>query len=667
MKPFPPIATLLTRPLAATLLGAMLVTLVAFLLGSDVETGSGLDILYALRGNRPTPAKVVIVTLDSVSARALDLPERPDRWPRSLHARLVHDLALRGARVIGFDLLFEVPRNPADDQALAEALRHAGNVVLATAVHREPLRAADGSLMANLDRLIQPMPLLHQAAWASAPFIMPKTADGALEFWTTLPMIGDQPSLPLLMAQRMGSQPSDPGSTERRRLNLYGPLGSVQTIHYSDALRLAADPVAGAATFAGKAVLVGYSESNQSRQIDAFHTPYSTADGTDVSGVELCATALANLLDNSELHRPSGAITLGLLLAWSALLVLPWRLPRTNWALACTFFLCLAYGLTAYWAFSRLYWWLPVLLPLGLAPAFTVPMGLLLHQKAARRREQQLARAVDLGLTRSGMEKLAAILPGHSEGETLFAVCLCSDIESYTGLSESLAPAAARDTLNRYFSRFIPIVEQHGGYVMDIVGDSVMCIWIADGVATEACRQAQAATLALHRAMNVSRDSGALPTRFGLHYGPVFVGPVGAHRHSEFRAVGDIVNTSSRIQGANKQLGCQIMASGEVVAGAPSFPSRHLGRFALMGKSRPVELFQLMPEPLPNATAKEFELGRAAFQNGENQAATAHFQASLTLNPADGPSLYYLKLCNSAKMRDANPSGSRDYIELESK
>lgn len=286
-----------------------------------LESGAGLRFLYALRGVRAAPHDIVIVAVDSASAQALGLPDRPDRWPRSIHARLLDGLAARGAAVVGFDLLFNQERDAAEDLALSEAVRRAGNVVLAEVVRREEIRNADGRTIATTDRRILPLPLFAEAAIATAPFVMPKTADGVFEFWTVVPAIGDLPSLPTVMAARMqehGSGKADRVTaspfaallrslaakpTSLRVLNLHGPLGTIRTVAYTSALELVTDPAAGSAAFGGKAVLVGYSESNQSKQIDAYRTPYSTADGLDVSGVELCATAVGNLLQDSWLRR----------------------------------------------------------------------------------------------------------------------------------------------------------------------------------------------------------------------------------------------------------------------------------------------------------------------------------------------------------------------------
>ncbi|WP_079434797.1 CHASE2 domain-containing protein [Zoogloea sp. LCSB751] len=648
------------KPLAGLLLTTLLVLAVVFFSpAQELENGAGLNLLYALRGPRPAPESVTIITLDSRSARDLGQSPRPERWPRGLHARLVNGLAERGAKAIGFDVLFEREREPADDRALADALRRAGNVTLIEGITRESVTGPRGEVLASVDRLTQAQPLLRDAAWASGPFIMPKTPDGVIEFWSAVPSVGDRPSLPLLMARRMGHGNEGQHDGQRRILNLYGPIGSIRTIPYSTALELAADPAAGDAAFRGKAVLIGFSEFNQSRQADMFRTPYSTPDGLDISGVELCATALGNLLEDSSLERPPPAGMAAGVLAWGLLLALPWRLASTRQALAITVGLALGWLAVAYACFTWAHLWLPVILPAAIAPLIAMAGGLTLHMRAARQRERQLIRALDRGLSSQGNAKLAALLQGHDGGRTAHGVCLCSDIESYTSLSEGLSPEATRDTLNRYFAIFIPLVEAHGGHVMDIVGDSAMCLWLADDSAADACSRARAAALALHRCMNEGNTPGALKTRFGLHYGPVFLGEVGSDQHRELRVVGDIVNTSSRIQGGNKPLGTHILASAAVVShGRDSTKhgyARALGAFALVGKRAPLELHEILPTPLAAGLTEAFETARTAYISDAPEAAVAHLQHVLEHLPNDGPARFYLQRCHDHLAGSALP------------
>lgn len=635
---------------------------------AELESGAGLRLLYALRGVVPAPQDIVIVALDSASAQAFGLSDRPGRWPRGIHARLVSGLAARGAKVIGFDLLFSQPREDADDLALSEAVRRAGNVVLAEVVSREAIKDPDGRTLATADRRVLPLPQFADAAIATAPFVMPKTPDGVIEFWTVVPAIGDLPSLPTVMAGRMrqdGQERAAPAGgfgslvrrlsadpMPRRVLNLHGPLGTIRTIPYARALELIDEPGAGAAAFAGKAVLVGYSESNQSKQIDAYRTPYSTADGLDVSGVELCATALANLLQDSWLRRPGLGASLGLLTVHAGLLALPWALWRPRTAAALTVGLGLSWAWGAHLAFADGFVWLPVIVPLAFSPLIAASLGMAARYRADQRQRAELEQAVELGLPRRAMERLSAVLGDVGGGRTVSAVCLCTDIVGYTTLSETLSPEGARDALNRYFARFVPIIEDHDGYVTDMVGDSVLALWIADPAPERAFASACDAALALDRAMNESTAPGALPTRLGLHCGPIYFGEVGADGRREIRAVGDIVNTSSRIQGANKYLGTRVLASGEVAGRLDSGVRRHLGRFLLVGKAQALELLELSHEPLPEPVGRHFALGLAAFAAADIAAAAAHFAAARAAGDA-GPSDFYVDQCR--RLSDAPP------------
>src|SRR5919204_2194953 len=106
----------------------LLVSLLPF--GFELEESVGLDILFKLRGIRQPPSDVVIVSIDNASAVHLNLPIDLKKWPRALHARLTENLTRAGAAVIAFDLMFDEACLATDDDAFAEAMRQARNVVL---------------------------------------------------------------------------------------------------------------------------------------------------------------------------------------------------------------------------------------------------------------------------------------------------------------------------------------------------------------------------------------------------------------------------------------------------------------------------------------------------------------------------------------------------------
>lgn len=683
-KPLAP--TTAATPATATrliqvVMGCVLATLAIWLSPlAELEEGAGLGFLYTLRGPVVAPQHILIVTADAASSRSLGVSERVDRWPRRLHAQLIDGLAASGAVAVGFDLLFQQAREPYDDALLSAALGAAGNVVLVEGVRRELMHSSDGRVIASVDERLVPLDMFSVAAHATGPFLLPKTPDGVLEFWDEIPALGDRASLPLLLARLYFAHQSGVTADElpselhldkpagaaksdgRRILNLYGPLGSVSTIGYADALAALANGAAAAELFGGKVVLVGQSESNQSRQVDAYRTPFSTRDGLDVSGVELCATAVGNLTEGTWLERPGEGVALALVVLMAVLLALPWAFVGARSALLLTVVLALAYVGIAQLAFSQLYIWLPLVVPAGFAPPIAVGLGLASQYRQARRERARFAKAAELGIPARAAARLAAVLGSHSDGSTVFAVCMCSDIEGYTRLSESLSPLETRNRLNAYLASFLPVVEHHGGYAADIVGDSVMTVWIASEPREAVFAQACKAALVLDRLMNHGESPAALRTRFGLHCGPVFFGEVGSDGRRELRVVGDIVNTASRIQGINKYLGTRILASAEVADAIDPQLRRKRGRFALVGKSEPLLLSELSEETLPASADQAFAAGLASFELGDFASAERFFADAATFGDA-GPAEFYQARCRIGMQ--PNPGmGWRGVVDL---
>jgi adenylate cyclase len=135
-------------------------------------------------------------------------------------------------------------------------------------------------------------------------------------------------------------------------------------------------------------------------------------------------------------------------------------------------------------------------------------------------------------------------------------------------------------------------------------------------------------------------DKTALPTRFGLHYGPVFLGEVGADADGNCGCVGDIVNTSSRIQSANKALGTRILASGAVLE-QPAPPTRP----RLPGTSAPCWPASAAHRPPRNQPRPPASDARQAFDTARQAYASAldlarlHLRIALAASPATAPLL----------------------------
>jgi adenylate cyclase len=171
--------------------------------GPELEKNTGLDILFQLRGKKTPPPEAVVVSIDKESAEILNIPENPDKWPRSLHARLVANLAREGARVITFDVHFIEPRLLEEDRMLAGAIDRARNVILCEPCRAKEIMAA-GAKGANgnaysLIQVVKPIPPLAEAAAATAPFVLPRIPFKVSHYWTFQAGLGDTPTMPVLV------------------------------------------------------------------------------------------------------------------------------------------------------------------------------------------------------------------------------------------------------------------------------------------------------------------------------------------------------------------------------------------------------------------------------------------------------------------------------------
>jgi adenylate cyclase len=131
--------------------------------------------------------------------------QSPDKWPRSLHARLVQTLAREGAKVITFDVHFIESRSASDDSMFAEANKRSGNVVLGEALTaRELPSSGDGAAIApehSIVKIVKPLPILAESAVATAPFVLPRIPFKVNQYWTFQSGAGDSPTFPAVAFQ----------------------------------------------------------------------------------------------------------------------------------------------------------------------------------------------------------------------------------------------------------------------------------------------------------------------------------------------------------------------------------------------------------------------------------------------------------------------------------
>jgi serine phosphatase RsbU (regulator of sigma subunit) len=176
-----------------------------FQFAMNLEEDTGLGLLFKLRGPRKAPSDVVIVSIDKQSSDELDLHNNPDKWPRSLHARLTENLVREGAKVVAYDVHFIEPRIAEDDKLFADSIQKAQNVILCEPlVTRELPTAGNNEAIAgfhNIVKIVKPFDLLADSAVATAPFTLPRIPFKVNRYWTFQTGAGDSPTVPVVAFQ----------------------------------------------------------------------------------------------------------------------------------------------------------------------------------------------------------------------------------------------------------------------------------------------------------------------------------------------------------------------------------------------------------------------------------------------------------------------------------
>lgn len=148
---------------------------------------------------------------------------------------------------------------------------------------------------------------------------------------------------------------------------------------------------------------------------------------------------------------------------------------------------------------------------------------------------------------------------------------LFADLRAFTRLAEHRLPYDVVFLLNRYFRSMGTAIESNGGQLDKFIGDGVMAIFGLDGEPVRACRQALEAARRMAVALDDLNEalSGDLdqPLRIGigLHAGPSIVGEMGYRGATQLTAIGDTVNTASRLEALTKEFGAGLVVSQELL------------------------------------------------------------------------------------------------------
>ena len=231
---------------------------------------------------------------------------------------------------------------------------------------------------------------------------------------------------------------------------------------------------------------------------------------------------------------------------------------------------------------------------------------------------------------------------------------LFSDIAGFTGLSERLGDQII-PLLSKYLDIMSREVSGHGGTIDKFIGDAVMAFWGAPAAnadhAVDACRAALACQRALRASELTDDDGRPLRVRVGVNSGDMLVGNIGSEVRLNYTVIGDAVNVASRLEGANKEYGTEIIIGEETrrLAG-DRILVRELDRLMVYGRAGGIAVYELLDVAERGTTPPDwvvlYEGGLAAYRRRDFAAAASFFHKVLDAKTSDQPARIMLERCS---------------------
>lgn len=505
-------------------------------------------------------ADIMIIQIDQDAIDMLG----PLPWPRSVMAYVLEYLNSAGdgskPAVIGIDVLYSGEgSDPKADEALAAAAADAGNVVVPGAAVFGTSLVDEGENFYLQDRTVlafeEPYPALKAAARVAHINTM-EDEDAILRhaiLFEDVPGLGRVDSFSRAVYEEycghMGLQPN-PAPTTKDGF-FYIPFAK-QPGGYSDGISIAQilDGSIPPETFAGKIVLIGpYAAAMQ----DEYRTSISHAE--PMYGLEVHA----NLIEAFERgffpeEVPEGLQLLLLFLISAGTMIFfrdrPLRHTVPAWLLLSFGWLAAAKLLYEKGGLILHVLWVP--LAVTVLFIASVAVNYVRSQLEKKRVTDTFGHYVDPAVMKQLLDQGSSAL--ELGGKMYNIAVLFVDVRGFTSMSEALDPPTVVEIINKYLTLTTECIIKNHGTLDKFVGDCTMAFWNAP-VAQEdpvylACCAAMdmvAGSLALGEEL-MSRFGRTVDFGIGINYGPAVVGNIGAPLRMDYTAIGDTVNTASRLE-----------------------------------------------------------------------------------------------------------------------
>lgn len=619
-------------------------------LGARVEPWV-LDTWFNLRGVDEPPDEIALIAMDESSYRVLELPL--DRaWPRAMHAKMLKRLAELGVKKVVMDIIFEgASSDPAADRALAEAFKGVPTVIGTELIARE-MGGMGGSY--KIEELLEPLEAFRANVDNIALAKMTEEFDFIRRFY--LARSQTSKDIPTLYEAALDLKPRDsklPGP--RDMLWYYGPPGTINTVPYHQVLnpidKLPKNFLKDKIVFIGLNLMTEVGPA----QKDSFRTSFDSV--RKMFGVEILATAAANILENKWVKRMS-VWTEGIIYFLLCLVLCVGLFTlKPQWAGLVLISSIIIWMIVSYIAAINGLFIPGALLFLVFLP-FAYLGSTLVYYLITYRSQQQVEKAFQFYVSPEMAHKMRDNPKALSlGGENVYATALFTDIAGFSEITEKMIAAEVSNMLNAYFTEVMNEIFEKKGTLIKFIGDAVFAIWGAPIKASDHAKLACETALSIQRAVekfNASQRFPPLHTRIGVNTGPMLVGNLGSERRFDYTAIGDSVNLSARLEGINKYFGTGIMISDTTKREAGGeFKTISMGTIRVVGKKENVGIHVLLDRELPRVIEDEWQQALISFRTRKWEDASSAFKAIKEKDKFfEKPAMLYLK---EIKVYEASP------------
>lgn len=644
---------------------------------------------------------IIIVEIDERSIGKLG---RFQQWPRSYYAQLIENITAGKPAVIGMDILFleNDAKNPASDDSLLKVIKKPDNIVLSMSFSSanpnnfeypmdEPPAGFQAekfsclidsnhiNIFPSVDRFDGKFIELYNesAGLGFANFIPNQNSQETVirDFPLFINFAGRQyPAFSTAIIQKVtglkcgnfeidnrgkflfkipvsDSQftkiqvPVD--ATGRLLIDYQGPHRTFRYVSFSDVLQKRVPPE----TFKGKIVLVGATASGL---YDWRPIPYQAS----FPGVEIHANMIYTILNQSFIRKIDPVLAIIIIFLMAIIVTfIAIRLRLLHSVLLVTGLL-FTYGALSLILFVQINLWIEIVAPiLTIFFAYTtiISYRYLVVEKDKRVIKTMFAHYLSPDVVNELLGNKEQLGLG---GKRTIGTIFFSDVKNFTSVAEKLEPEELVAILNEYLSAMTKIILKYNGYLDKYVGDEIMAIFGIPLPLEYHARNACFAALDMQESLSQLRikweleKRPQLEARIGMHIGPFIVGNIGGEERFNYTVIGDSVNLASRLEGANKLYGTEIIISEDVFEIVKDdIIVRELDFVQVKGKQQPVRIYEVLAkksQDLDEIQLKildHFAKGLSIYRRGDWQLAYNEFQMALRYNPNDGPSRAFFDRC----------------------